>query len=97
VLSGEGLERSLAVAELTGLSHVLRQLPMGVETPVSAGGGNLSAGQRQLILLTAVFATRRPVVLLDEPTAQLDEATKARIAWEELVRDRTIVLVEHAT
>jgi ABC-type bacteriocin/lantibiotic exporter with double-glycine peptidase domain len=95
-LSGESLQRVLEIAELTGLTSLLERLPMGIETPVSAGGGNLSAGQQQLIRLTAVFACRRPVVLLDEPTSRLDDVAKARIDWPRLVRDRTVVLVEHA-
>jgi ABC-type bacteriocin/lantibiotic exporter with double-glycine peptidase domain len=68
---------------------------MGMETLVSAGGRNLSSGQRQLVLLTAVFAKGRPVVLLDEATSQLDADAIARVRWPELTRGRTLVIVEH--
>jgi ABC-type bacteriocin/lantibiotic exporter with double-glycine peptidase domain len=94
-LSGAKVERALQVAEATGLAHMLETLPMGAETWVSAGGGNLSAGQRQLILLTAVFAGAAPVVLLDEATSQLDHASLSRIQWPVLCAGRTVVSVAH--
>ena len=95
-LSGESLARVLEVAALTGLTELLQTLPMGGDTPISAAGSNLSSGQRQLILLTAAFSSVRPVVLLDEPTSQLDSRSKERIQWRELVQGRTVILVEHA-
>ena len=95
LLSGRPLHECLDVARHTGLSAWLSQLPMGADTLVSSGGGNLSAGQRQLVLLTAAFASSRPVVLLDEPTSQLDEATKRRIDWAALSRGKTVAVVCH--
>ena len=56
---------------------------------------NLSSGQRQLIVLTAAFASPRPVLLLDEATSQVDVASRARIDWDALRKGRTIVRVEH--
>jgi ABC-type bacteriocin/lantibiotic exporter with double-glycine peptidase domain len=94
-LSGAPLERALEVAKHTGLEQMLRSLPMGVETLVSAGGSNLSAGQRQLILLTAAFATSAPVLLLDEVVSQLDPQSQSRVNWSELGIGRTIVEVRH--
>jgi ABC-type multidrug transport system fused ATPase/permease subunit len=94
-LSGASLTHALAVARLTGLSELLEDLPMGVHTIVSPAGGNLSAGQRQLLLLTAVFSNPAQVVLLDEATSQLDGASLERIQWPELTRDRTVVAVRH--
>jgi len=83
------------VARLTGLSALVAELPMGLETPVAARGQNLSSGQRQLIVLTAAFASTRPVILLDEAASQLDVAARRRIDWEALSKNRTIVSVEH--
>jgi ABC-type bacteriocin/lantibiotic exporter with double-glycine peptidase domain len=95
VLSGRPLKEALEIAPLTGLARMLEGLPMGVETILSAVGGNVSAGQKQLILLTAAFASGRPVVLLDEPTSQLDAESQAAIDWPALSRGRTVVRVEH--
>lgn len=94
-LSGAPIERALRVAEATGLSDMLACLPMGSETLISSGGSNLSSGQRQLVLLTALFASDCPVVLLDEATSQLDAGAKARIDWSELTRARTVISVQH--
>lgn len=95
VLSGASLEQALIVAQSTGLARMLSRLPMGHETLVAAGGSNLSAGQQQLILLTAAFASGRPVVLLDEVTSQLDAETRSKIRWDVLEQGRTIVSVRH--
>ena len=95
VLSGRPLTEALAVAEHTGLARLLESLPMGVDTLVSVAGSNLSAGQRQLVLLTAAFASGRPVILLDEATSQLDAASEAAIDWRSLVQGRTVIMVLH--
>jgi ABC-type bacteriocin/lantibiotic exporter with double-glycine peptidase domain len=95
VLSGASLESALAIAQSTGLAHMLSRLPMGHQTLVAAGGSNLSAGQRQLNLLTAAFASDKPVLLLDEVTSQLDAETRAAIRWDVLEQGRTIISVRH--
>ena len=68
---------------------------MGEETRVAAQGQNLSSGQRQLILLTAAFASHREVLLLDESTGQIDVQTRSRFDWAALTRGRTVIWVEH--
>ncbi|HYQ01826.1 MAG TPA: ATP-binding cassette domain-containing protein [Polyangiaceae bacterium] len=95
VLSNAPTARIQQISKLTGLDHLLERLPMGIETLLSSGGRNLSSGQRQLVLLTAACANPRPVVLLDEPTSQLDAASKARIQWRALASGRVFVIVEH--
>ncbi len=95
VLSGRPLEDNLSAARQTGLADLLESLPMGVETVLTLSGGNLSAGQRQLILLTAAFASERPVVLLDEATSQLDPDARQRIDWPALTQDKTVIIVKH--
>jgi ABC-type bacteriocin/lantibiotic exporter with double-glycine peptidase domain len=95
LLSCAPRERILQVSQLTGLSRMLKGLPMGEETLVAAQGQNLSSGQRQLILLTAAFASDREVLLLDESTSQIDVQTRSRFEWAELTRGRTVIWVEH--
>jgi ATP-binding cassette subfamily B protein len=95
VLSGVPIEVALETAEHTGLAGLLTQLPMGADTLVSVRGNNLSAGQCQLILLTAAFASRRPVILLDEATSQIDPETRSRIDWAALTRGRSVIVVSH--
>lgn len=95
LLSCAPRERILEVARQTGLSRMLRSLPMGEETRVAAQGQNLSSGQRQLILLTAAFASSREVLLLDESTGQIDAQTRSAFDWPALTRGRTVIWVEH--
>jgi ATP-binding cassette subfamily B protein len=95
LMSGVSYAEVCKVAPLTGLTHMLQGLPMREETLLQAQGSNLSSGQRQLIVLTAAFASPRPVLLLDEATSQVDVASRARIKWHALRKDRTIVRVEH--
>jgi ABC-type bacteriocin/lantibiotic exporter with double-glycine peptidase domain len=95
LLSCAPRERIVKVAQLTGLARMLKTLPMGDDTLVAAQGQNLSSGQRQLILLTAAFASDREVLLLDESTSQIDAQTRSRFEWEQLTRGRTVIWVEH--
>jgi ATP-binding cassette, subfamily B, bacterial CvaB/MchF/RaxB len=95
LLSGVSFAKVMELAPLTGLTHMLKGLPMREETLLAAQGMNLSSGQRQLIVLTAAFASPRPVLLLDEATSQVDAVSRTRIDWKQLRKGRTIVRVEH--
>lgn len=96
LLSGASDEEIQQVARQTGLAELLETLPMGVETPVAAQGQNLSSGQRQLVVLTAAFASKRPVLLLDESLSQIDTGLRNRMKWPALLKNRTVIAVEHA-
>jgi ATP-binding cassette subfamily B protein len=95
LLSGASRERVVQAVEATGLAGWVRTLPMGLETVLPPGGGNLSGGQRQWLLLTAAVASQRPVVLLDEATSHIDPATRADLALETLFAAKTLVAVSH--
>jgi thiol reductant ABC exporter CydD subunit len=85
------------VAARAGLDPVLAALPRGWETPVGEGGERLSGGQAQRVALARAFLKDAPVLVLDEPTAQLDPESEAAIAdaIEVLRRGRTVLLVAH--
>ncbi|OUS94884.1 thiol reductant ABC exporter subunit CydD [Rhodococcus sp. NCIMB 12038] len=89
------LEQACAAA---GFDEVLAELPDGWNTRVGSGGTGLSLGQRQRLALTRVLATRRPVLVLDEPTAHLDDASE-RTVLDSLrglaAAGRTVVVVGH--
>jgi ABC-type multidrug transport system fused ATPase/permease subunit len=64
---------------------------------LGATGRPVSGGERKWIALARAIATGLPVLLLDEPTAGLDDASRVRVleALAKLRKDRTIILVSH--
>ncbi|MFI7547166.1 thiol reductant ABC exporter subunit CydD [Actinoplanes sp. NPDC049599] len=83
--------------EQAGASDFVDALPQGLDTVLSDDGTGLSAGQRQRIALARAFLRDAPVVLLDEPTANLDAATAAGVldAIRLLARGRTVLIAAH--
>ena len=84
-----------------GLSDWLAALPDELSTVLTGGHTALSAGQRRRLLLARVLVSDFPVVLLDEPTENLDAADGRRILNEMLApagwftADRTVVVATH--
>jgi thiol reductant ABC exporter CydD subunit len=72
-------------------------LDLPLSTVVGGGGAGLSAGQRQRVALARALLSDAPVLLLDEPTANLDPDTEAGIiaTLRRLVPGRTVLLVAH--
>lgn len=92
---GASLESLLDAARDTGLAEWVGTLPMGYETHLASGGGNLSGGQRQLLAITALLASGRQVLLLDEALSSLDWTTRRRILQCPGFKGRTIVYASH--
>ncbi|GGN84625.1 putative ATP-binding protein ABC transporter CydD [Nocardia rhizosphaerihabitans] len=67
------------ISAATGFDTVLNELPDRWDTKVGQGGIGLSLGQRQRLALTRVLAARRPILLLDEPTAHLDSQSEQQV------------------
>ncbi|WP_232482073.1 thiol reductant ABC exporter subunit CydD [Achromobacter denitrificans] len=73
-------------------------LPQGLDTPLGARGHGLSGGQAQRVALARLFLRDPGLILLDEPTAHLDDATQARVLDEivAFASGRTLLLATHA-
>jgi ATP-binding cassette, subfamily C, bacterial CydD len=86
-----------AAARLAGADTFVRALPAGYETTVGDGGRPLSAGERRRIALARAFVRDASLVVLDEPTADLDaeSATIVSGAVEWLCGNRTVLLIAH--
>src|SRR5205814_3393522 len=69
----------MAAVHASAFDDVLHAMPLGLDTPISERGFNMSGGQRQrLCLARGVLAARdSSLVLLDEPTSALDPITEA--------------------
>ena len=81
-----------------GLGELLAALPAGIDTPLGERGAGLSGGQAQRLALARVFLSPASLVLLDEPTASVDDATEAIIiqALKALQQEgRTLILATH--
>jgi ATP-binding cassette, subfamily C, bacterial CydD len=88
-----------AAAELAGALGVVRALPDGYETVVGDGGRALSTGERRRVALARAFLRDASIVLLDEPTADLDPGNVTLVvdAVERLRPGRTVLVVTHDT
>jgi thiol reductant ABC exporter CydD subunit len=94
---GADEDRVRRAAELAGAHDFVSALPRGYETLVGEAGRQLSTGERRRIALARAFLRDAPLVLLDEPTADLDPARVALVsaAIERLRPGRTVLLVAH--
>jgi subfamily B ATP-binding cassette protein MsbA len=80
-----------------GLDRLIERFPLGLETVVGERGAQLSGGERQAVALARLFLRKPKVLILDEPTSQLDgEALRnVRTALRSLMAGRTTFLVTH--
>ena len=91
------LEDAWLAARLAGLEDDIRAMPMGMHTLVGEGGGNVSSGQRQRLLIARAIVHRPRILLLDEATSALDNVTQS-IVSESLnnqLRGVTRVVIAH--
>jgi ATP-binding cassette, subfamily B, fatty acid transporter len=88
------------IVEAARAAHVdrfVQTLPDGYDTWVSDDGGNISAGEKQLITIARAFLSRPQLLILDEATSSVDTRTEVLIqhAMSELRRNRTSFIIAH--
>ncbi|EIF44741.1 type I secretion system ATPase [gamma proteobacterium BDW918] len=92
-------DRLLDVAALCGVDQFVNQLPSGYDTQVGEQGACLSGGQRQAIALGRALLRNESIVVLDEPTSNMDNSTEFRIKRKlfDYTRDKTLIVITHKT
>jgi ATP-binding cassette, subfamily B, fatty acid transporter len=87
----------IEAARAAYVDRFVHTLPDGYDTLVSDDGGNISAGEKQLITIARAFLARPQLLILDEATSSVDTRTELLIqhAMVELRRDRTSFIIAH--
>lgn len=89
----------LHAARIAGVDEFAAEHPQGYEMPIGERGESLSGGQRQSIAVARALIQDPPILLLDEPSSNLDNQSEAllKTRLKESSADKTIVLVTHRT
>ncbi len=84
-------------AKAANVHDFIQNLPNGYETRVGERGMAVSGGERQRIALARAFLKDAPILVLDEPTSSVDNATETAImeAMERLMKGRTTFIIAH--
>ena len=87
----------LEALEFAGLGDFVRQHARGLDLEIVDGGDGLSVGQRQSLGLARLYLQNPSIVLLDEPTAALDQNLEQKVVARlgEWLRDKTCVIATH--
>jgi ATP-binding cassette subfamily C protein CydD len=87
----------IKAAQTAGVAEFSAQLPDGLLTQIGERGYGLSGGQVQRIALARAFLKNADIVLLDEPTANLDAANKTLLldVIDQLFADKTLIIASH--
>lgn len=90
-------ERVLAAVRSANAEGFVRRLPGGLRAHLNERGGNLSAGQRQLLALVRMFVLDPEVLVLDEATSSVDTETEVLVqgAFEKVMANRTCLVIAH--
>lgn len=90
-------EEIVRAAQSAHADEFIKELPDGYDTVLSAGGNNLSVGQRQRIAIARAFLKDAPILLMDEPSSSLDIESEQKIneAVGKLMADRVVIMVSH--
>ncbi|WP_025157048.1 ABC transporter ATP-binding protein [Leifsonia aquatica] len=90
-------EEIVGAAKATYVDRFVRSLPDGYDTVLDDEGGNISAGEKQLLTIARAFLARPSVLILDEATSSVDTRTELLVqkAMSALRADRTSFVIAH--
>ena len=94
---GSSRDDAVAAAKAVGVHDLIKSLPGGYELVVSERGQTLSGGQRQCVSVARAMLSNAPVVILDEPSSNLDATTESELmaAIGRLIADRSALIIAH--
>ncbi len=87
----------MAAADAAGVTSFIDNLDEGFDTMVSERGTTLSGGQKQCIAIARALLRDTPIVIMDEPTSNLDQETEALVVrgLQRLMQGRTSITIAH--
>ena len=91
-------DQILDAASKTGLDKIIQSHPKGLGLQISEGGRGLSGGQRQVVGLTRMILAKPKIIILDEPTASMDndlESFVMKNLFAQASKDATIIFATH--
>ena len=89
------VEDAWHAAELAGIAEDIKNMPMGMHTMISEGGGGISGGQKQRLLIARAIASKPKILLFDEATSALDNVTQKHVADSLAELDCTRIVIAH--
>lgn len=90
------MEKRIEEALKASCAEFVWELPQGLQTPLTEGGGGLSEGQMQRLAVARAILSDRPILLLDEATSALDGETETRLLENvRTLKDKTCLIVTH--
>ena len=90
-------EKLEEAVDMSRSRDMLEHLPQGYDTMLTAAGGNISQGQRQLLAIARAFVADPKILILDEATSNVDTRTERAIqsAMQRIMQGRTSIVIAH--
>jgi ATP-binding cassette subfamily C protein LapB len=90
-------ETIMRAAEISGVYDFVKKQPLGFDMEVAEFGRGLSGGQRQCVVIARSILLDPPVLVLDEPTSNMDNRTEMRFMnnLSKTIKDKTLILITH--